>query len=319
MNKISFLFILNLNKSDMTIRLKKMDTSIAIANLVPGNEVAAIARCIDTLLQSDYYNSEVFIKLLPFLGKDLLEKKIIDFSAEPGVDITDRYFVLWEPFLRAKTALLIATIVEKCDNVEKVSELVPFLIDMFLSEEEIEQCFSLIAISNIGLRLPNLILPHFPKLVKPLTSLISLASAPSKPFCLYHSRPFQSQVFESFIDFCSIQGIFEPQNISRFVEANLPISLVQISLSTPVYIEKKSELQWKIIYVYLRLITEHPQGINLFDIDRIPSNSFDLCNLMRYTLTNKEFGAKLRIAIDSIPSNQRTGQGFIDFCKKYKI
>jgi len=292
-----------------------MDTSTAIANIVVGSEVAHIARCIDTLLKADYSDSEVFSKLLPFLGKDLLEKNVIDYSAEPGIDIHDRYFVLWEPFIRAKTALLVGTIAEKCSGLEKVEPIIPYLIDMVTSEEEIEQSFSFLAISNIGLKQPSLILPHMQKLVRSLTQLVATASAPSRPFCLFHSLPFQNQLFESFLDFCFIPGLFEPEHISRFVEAGLPVSLVQIALSTYAF-DKKPELQWRVLETFLKLITEHPQGSKLFDSDRIPSTANDLCFLMKSALTNKELPNSMRNAFYAI--KEMNANSFAELVKKYK-
>lgn len=294
-----------------------MDPATAVANITPGSEVANLARCFDTLLQADYADTSVLEKLLPFLGKNLLERNVIDYSREPGVDITDNYFVLWEPFLRAKTALLIGTIIEKCAEVPDVSHLIEPLVDLFLGEEEIEQCFALIAITNIGLRKPEAILPLFPKLVKPLMLIVGSAASPAQPFCLYHSVAFQSQIFESFLDFMDIPGLLDtPENVQRLFESNVTLAIIQIALSERVYIEKKPATLWRMIWVFLRITTEHPQGLKMWDVDHIPKNGPQACLLMRLALIAPDRAAYIRNQVAKIPTEQRTVDRFAQLLKE---
>ena len=177
-----------------------MDATTAKANLVPGKEVAQIARAMDSLLQNDCGDASVIKKLLPFLGQNLLEKKVIEYSSEPGVDITNRYFVLWEPFARAKAALLVGTIVEKAEKLteEDLEGVVPLLMGMMNSNEDIELTFAFLAITNIGLKLPQLVIPQFQTLAKIGNALVNIASHPPKAFSLFHSIPFQNEIYESF-------------------------------------------------------------------------------------------------------------------------
>ena len=289
-----------------------MDTKVALENLTPGNEAVQLAACMDALLKAEYDGAEVFTKILPFLGKNLMEQGIVEYSAEPGIDITNNYFVLWEPFIRAKAALLVGTVAEKCKEKVDYSPLVPPIVDMFLGEEEIEQNFALIAITNIGMKQPDLILSLLPKLVKPLVSIVGQAAMPSKPFCLYHSEPFQRQAFESFLDFMDIPGLFDPQNIQRLVEANITLAIIQIALTQHVYLEHKPSILWRMIWVFLRLTTEHPQGIKMWDIDHIPKEGFDSCLLMREALKSKDNAGRIRNLVDAIPEKERTVQRFKD-------
>ncbi|EAY05470.1 hypothetical protein TVAG_286480 [Trichomonas vaginalis G3] len=294
-----------------------MDTATAVANITPGSEVAALARCFDTLLQADFADTSILEKLLPFLEKNLLERNIIDYSIEPGIDITKNYFVLWEPFLRAKTALLIGTIIEKCKEVPDVSKLVNPLVDLFLSEEQIEQCFALIALSNIGLRKPEAILPLFPKLVKPLIQIVGAASSPATSFDLYHSKAFQSQVFESFFDFMDIPGLLvTPDNVQRLFENNITLAIIQVALSEQVYIEKKPATLWRMIWLFLRITTEHPQGLKMWDVDHIPKIGPQACQLMRLALVAPDRAAYIRNQVAKVPKEQWTAEKFTQLLKE---
>jgi hypothetical protein len=284
-----------------------MDVKVAIDNLLPGREAAQLAACVDTLLKAEYPGTEILPKILPFLGKNLIERNIVDYSAEPGVDIANSYFVLWEPFIRAKMALLIGTVIEKCKEVPDVAEIIPPLVDMFLCEEEIEQCFALIAITNIGLRKPEAILPLLPKLIKPLIAIVGQAAMPAKPFCLYHSEPFQRQVFESFLDFMYIPGLFgNPENVQRLVENNITLAIIQIALSAHVYLTQKVDILWRMTWIFLRLTTEHPQGVKMWDIDHIPKTGFESCILMRAALKGPDRAATIRNMVDKIPQKERS-------------
>ena len=284
-----------------------MDTKVALENLIPGNEAAQLAACIDALLKAEYGGADVFPKLLPFLGKNLIENGIIEYSPEPGVDITNSYFVLWEPFIRAKTALLIGTVAENCKESPDFSQLVPPLVDMFLGEEEIEQNFALIALTNIGMKAPELILSLLPKLAQPLVAIVGQAAMPSKPFCLYHSAPFQRQAFESFLDFMDIPGLFgNPENVQRLVEANITLAIIQIALSQHVYLEHKVSILWRMTWVFLRLTTEHPQGVKMWDLDHIPKQGYESCVLMRAALKGPDSAGTIRNMVDKIPVEQRT-------------
>ena len=288
-----------------------MDTKVALDNLIPGNEAAQLAQSIDALLKAEYAGADVFEKVLPFLGQNLIERGIIEYSAEPGVDITNNYFVLWEPFIRAKIALLIGTVAEKCTEVPDLSPLVPPLVDMFLGEEEIEVCFALIAITNIGMKKPDLILSLLPKLAKPLVGIVGQAAMPSKPFCLYHSEPFQRQAFESFLDFMDIPGLFEkPENVQYLVGANITLAIIQIALSGHIYLEHKPEILWRMIWVFLRLTTEHPQGVKMWDLDHIPKQGIDACILMRAALKGPDSAGAIRNMVDKIPKKDRTVERF---------
>ena len=300
----------------------EMDTETAKANLKPGKEVAYLAKCIDTLLQEDCKDPSVLEILAPFLGQKLMENKVIDYSVEPGVDITDHYFVLWEPFLRAKSALLIGTIAEKCENLPDCTKLVDTLVGIFTSaqSEEIEIAFSFFAITHIGLRQPEAVVPHFAKMAKYATTLISIAAAPPKAFGLFHSIPFRTEAFESFLNLCQTKGIFEnPDNVNRFVAAGLPVSLLQIALSAQCFVEKHPEMQWKLLSVFVRLLTEYPNGYQLIDLDRLPRENFnDCCTLMRFAVVNHDKVGALRSEIDSVKEADRTGPAFQALVKKYQ-
>lgn len=299
-----------------------MDSETAKANLTPGKDVAYLARCIDTLLQTDCGDSSVISILTPFLGQKLMENKVIDYSIEPGVDITDHYFVLWEPFLRAKAALLIGTIAEKCDSLPDCSAVVETLVGIFTSSqsEEIEISFSFFAITQIGLRQPESVLPHFAQIAKPATSMISIAAAPPKAFGLFHAIPFRSDAFDTFLNLCNIKGVFEnPDNVNRLVAAGLPVSLLQIGLSAQIFAEKHPETQWKLLSVFVRLLTEYPNGYQLIDLDRLPRENFnDCCTLMRIAVVNHESVGALRNEIDAVKDADRTAAAFQALVKKHQ-
>lgn len=299
-----------------------MDSETAKANLTPGKDVAYLARCIDTLLQNDCGDSSVISILTPFLGQKLMENKVIDYSIEPGVDITDHYFVLWEPFLRAKAALLIGTIAEKCDSLPDCSAVVETLVGIFTSSqsEEIEISFSFFAITHIGLRQPESVLPHFAQIAKPATSMISIAAAPPKAFGLFHAIPFRYDAFDSFLNLCNIKGVFEnPDNVNRLVAAGLPVSLLQIGLSAQIFVEKHPDAQWKLLSVFVRLLTEYPNGYQLIDLDRLPRENFnDCCTLMRIAVVNHESVGALRNEIDAVKDADRTAAAFQALVKKHQ-
>ena len=299
-----------------------MDAETAKANLTPGKDVAYLARCMDTLLQSECKDATVFDILKPFLGQKLMETKVIDYSVEPGVDITDHYFVLWEPFLRAKAALLVGTIAEKCETLPDCTSLVDTLVGIFTNSqsEEIEISFAFFAITNIGLRQPEAVLPHLAHIAKPATSLISIAAAPPKAFGLFHSIPFRSDAFESFLNLCNIKGVFEnPDNVNRLVAAGLAISLLQIGLSAQIFVEKHPEMQWKLLSVFVRLLTEYPNGYQLIDLDRLPRENFnDCCTLMRIAVVNHESVGALRNEIEAVKDADRTAEAFQALVKKHQ-
>lgn len=234
-----------------------MDVETAKANLVPGKEVQELARCMDTLLSQECNDPSVFPQLLPFLGPNLIERKIIDYSIEPGVDITNHYFVLWEPFVRAKSALLIGTIAEKCKELPDCAELIEPLITMLKSKEDIEYTFAIIAVSNIGLKRPEYILPHFSYLSKRLPELVYLASSVKSPFSLFYSVPFQSEVYESCVSICEIKGVFDnTENLNRLIDGGIPMALNQISRDSEKYKEKKPELKGKVDKC-IKLLNQH--------------------------------------------------------------
>ena len=185
-----------------------MDVETAKANLIPGKDVAYLARCIDTLLQHDCTDTSLLPLLLPFLDQNLLDNKIIDYGIEPGVDITDHYFVLWEPFARAKVALLIGTIAEKCDTLPDCKDIVEKLMVMIKGNEDIELAFSFFALTNIGQKQPNLILDHFSDLCKIANTLVTISTNQTKAFSLFHSVPFRTEIYDTYLDFCAIKGIF---------------------------------------------------------------------------------------------------------------
>lgn len=296
---------------------KKMDPETAASNIIIGHEVADLARCFDVLLQNNCGDTTVLDKIFPFLGKDLLERNIIDYSRDPGVDITDSYFVLYEPFLRAKAALLVGTIIENCKEVPDVTKFVNPLIDLFTGEEEIEQCFALIGLTSISQRKPELILPHFPKLARPLILIIGAASSPAQSFSLYQSNVFKSQVFESFLDFMEIPGLLDtPENVQRLFESNITLAIIQIALSEYVYIPKTPRTLWKMIWLFLRITTEHPQGIKMWDLDHIPKNGPQACNLMRIALTSPEKAALVRNEVNKISSNNPSFETFTKLVKQ---
>jgi hypothetical protein len=298
-----------------------MDVETARQNLVQGREADYIARCMDVLLQNDYKDPSVFPSLLPFLGSRLLDQRIIDYAIEPGVDITDHYFVLWEPFLRAKTALLIGTIVEKSTDVPDMTPFVGQLVTIMTGHdsEEIELAFAFFAIGQIGLRQPSPLISHFPQLCRSATSLVNLAANRPKAFGLFHSIAFRTEVFEAFVNFARFRGVFEnPDNVQRFIASGLPFSILQIALSAEHYVEKHPLLQWDLLGVFLRLVTEHPSGHQLFDLDRVPRETFnDIVTIIRFGLVNPAQLGAIRNGLEAVKIPDRTTQRFTAFVTKY--
>lgn len=297
-----------------------MDAVTAKANLVPGKEVAQIARAMDSLLQSDCGDVAVVKKLLPFLGQNLLEKRVIEYSSEPGVDITNRYFVLWEPFARAKAALLLGTIVEKAEKItaEDLEGTVPLLMAMMNSNEDIELTFAFLALTNIGLRLPQLIAPQLQALAKIGNALVNVASHPPKAFSLFHSVPFQNEIYESFLNLCLTNGVFEtPENLQRFVQSGLSYSLIAITKAAANYVEKRPEMEWNLLYISLRLITEFPGGGQLFDLDRLPMDpKNNPAIVLRVVCQDKQKAGAVRNILDAIPQSERNQDRFAQLTKQ---
>lgn len=296
-----------------------MNAQQAVQELVPGKEVSQIAKCIDTLLQSDYSDPVIFEKVVPFLQTNLLVNNIIDYSVEPGVDISDRYFVLWEPFIRAKAALLIGEVSERSSSITNVAHIIPFLNAMILGDEDIEQAFGFFALSQIGLKQPESVLPHFAQLVRPICALLKKSVNSSRAFSLFKMSAFQYQLFESFIDFAQVKGVFEnPDFVQRFVAAGLPTVLTQIALSASVFLTKKAQFQWPFIRIFLRLITEHPNGASFFDLDALNRTGIDLCSLMRIVLIKPGKAGALRNEIAAIPIAKQTGEEFTHLFNRWK-
>jgi hypothetical protein len=291
-----------------------MDVEAAKANLIQGKDVAYIARCIDTLLQSDCNDPTVIDLIFPFLGPKLLENRVIDYSIEPGVDITDHYFVLWEPFIRAKTALLIGTIAEKSATLPDLTAIVNTLVEIFTNgfSEEIELAFAFFAISHIGLKQPKPVLAHFAKLAKFAGQFVNLAAYPPKAFGLFHSVAFQTEAFDSFLNLVKVQGVFEtPDNVQRLVAAGLPITLFQIAQASPNYTEKHPEILWKWLRIFLKLLTEHPNGHQLFDLDRVPREYVnDALAILRLAVLAPDRAGSLRTEMEATPESGKTADAF---------
>jgi hypothetical protein len=299
-----------------------MDVESAKANLVKGRDVAYIARCIDILLQSDCADPAVCELCLPFLGQKLLDNGIIDFSVDPGVDITDRYFVLWEPFIRGKAALLIGTIAEKAESFPDLPQIVSALIAIFINEnsEEIERTFVFFGLVKIGLKNPGLIVPRFPEIVTHSTALLSFAASRPNAFGLFHSIPFKTTVFESFLDLCQIKGIFEnPDHVHRLAAAGLPQCLLQIGLSAKLFEEKHPELFWRAFSVFLRFLTEFPNGYQLVDVDKLPKeDSNDLYAFMRLAVLEHRKTGTMRSDVDGVKLADRNLERFKKLLTKWQ-
>jgi hypothetical protein len=299
-----------------------MDVESAKANLVKGKDVAYIARCMDTLLQSDCADPAVCDLCLPFLGQKLLDTEVIDYSVEPGVDITDRYFVLWEPFIRAKAALLIGTIAEKAATFPDLPAIVNALIAVFTSEnaEEIERTFVFFGLVKIGLKNPPLILPRFPEIVTCATALVSFSASRPNAFCLFHSIPFKTTVFESFLDLCQIKGVFEnPDYVQRLAAAGLPQVLLQIGLSAKLFEEKHPELFWRTLSVFLRFVTEFPNGYQLIDVDKLPKEEVnDLYSFMKIAVLEHRKTGTMRSDVDGVKLGDRTLERFKKLLTKWQ-
>lgn len=114
-----------------------------------------------------------------------MQTKVIDDSVEPGVDITDHYFVLWEPFLRAKAALLVGAIAQRCETLPDCASRVDRLVGIFANPQSEE--FECLCNHEYRPAPAEAVLPHFPHIAKPATSLTSIAAAPPKAFGLFHS------------------------------------------------------------------------------------------------------------------------------------
>ena len=289
-----------------------MDVETAKANLIPGKDVAYLARCIDTLLQHDCTDTSLLPLLLPFLDQNLLDNKIIDYGIEPGVDITDHYFVLWEPFARAKVALLIGTIAEKCDTLPDCKDIVEKLMVMIKGNEDIELAFSFFALTNIGQKQPNLILDHFSDLCKIANTLVTISTNQTKAFSLFHSVPFRTEIYDTYLDFCAIKGIFEsPQNVQTLVSAGLPFSLINIANAVLSYIEKRPEMLWKLMTIFLRFVTEHPTGSTMIETDNLTKDpKVNVGFAMRYALLGRDKAGELRNKIEAVPAKERTTEAF---------
>ncbi|KAK8888868.1 hypothetical protein M9Y10_033608 [Tritrichomonas musculus] len=298
-----------------------MDVETAKANLIPGKDVAYLARCVDTLLQHDCSDTSLLPLLLPFLDQNLLDNRIIDYGIEPGVDITDHYFVLWEPFYRAKVALLIGTIAEKCQTLPDVKDIVDRLLVMIQGNEDIELAFSFFALTNIGVKQPNMILDHFNDLCKIANSLVTVATNPKKAFSLFHSIPFKTEIYDSYLDFCSIKGILDsPQNVQSMVAAGLPFSLINIANAVLTYIEKRPEMLWKLMTVFLRFVTEHPTGSSMIETDNLTKDpKVNVGFAMRYALLGRDKAGELRNKIEAVPEKERTTEKFAEILKGLEL
>lgn len=289
-----------------------MDVETAKANLIPGKDVAYLARCIDTLLQHDCSDTSLLPLLSPFLDQNLLDNKIIDYGIEPGVDITDHYFVLWEPFVRAKVALLIGTIAEKCDTLPECKEIVEKLMVMIKGNEDIELAFSFFALTNISQKQPKLIMDHYNDLCKIANTLVTISTNQTKAFSLFHSVPFKTEIFDTYLDFCAIKGIFEnPQNVQTLVSAGLPFSLINIANAVLSYIEKRPEMLWKLMNIFLRFVTEHPAGASMIETDNLTKDQkVNVGFAMRYALLGRDKAGELRNKIEAVPEKERTTEKF---------
>ena len=225
--------------------------------------------------------------------------------------------LLWEPFLRAKAALLIGSIIEKVDSIPDTSSYFPLLLNMFINGEEIEQTFSLIAIAAIGAKQPEALTKHVPTLVKQLIYIVAAATVPTAPFCLFHSKPFQSQIYESFLDFLMIPGFLDnPENVQRLVENNITLAIFQIAVSTHIYLPKKPSTLWRVIWVFLRITTEHPRGLQLWDANQISRCNVEPCILMKAALVSKDRAGAIRNLVDKIPQKERTAERFTQLLKE---
>jgi hypothetical protein len=298
-----------------------MDVPAAKAGLVPGRDADYIARCIDVLLTNSCADPTIFESLQVFLAPKLLDNKVIDYAIEPGVDIADHYFVLWEPFLRAKAALLIGTIIEKADNLPDLTPVVNLLVSIFTNQqsEEIELAFSIFALGQSARRQPAPVLQHFPRLCKTGCALVNLAASPPKAFSLFHSIPFRTEVFEGFLNLGNMNGVFEDHDfVQRFVAAGVPISILQIALSAELYIEKRPELQWDCLFLFLKLVTEHPNGHQLFDVDRLPRDSInDICTILRFAVLNPKLLGAIRNVVVAVNKSDRTTANFKALVARY--
>jgi hypothetical protein len=298
-----------------------MDIETAKAGLIPGRDADYVARCIDVLITNSYSDPSIFESLQIFLQPKLIDNKVIDYGIEPGVDITDHYFVLWEPFLRAKAAWLIGKITQKSETIPDLTSIVNLLVSIFTNQqsEEIELVFTFFTISQIGLRQPGAIIPHFPQLCKTASALVNLAANPPKAFGLFHSVPFKTEMFKAFLDFGLIQGVFENHDyVQRFLAAGLPFSILQIALCAELYIQPRPRMQWDCLYVFLKLVTEHPNGVQLFDVDRLPrENINDICTILRFAVTHPKLVGQLRNEVVAVGDDQRTAENFAVLVQKY--
>jgi hypothetical protein len=298
-----------------------MDVPGAKAGLVPGRDADYIARCIDVLLTNNCADPSVFESLQIFLAPKLIENKVIDYAIEPGVDIADHYFVLWEPFLRSKAALLIGTIIEKAESLPDLAPIVGLLVAIFTNKEseDIEHAFSFFALGQIARKQPAPILPHFPQLCRTACAIVNEAANPPKSFSLFHSIPFRTEVFEAFLNLGQTAGVFEEHDyVQRFIAAGLPFSILQIALSAELYIEKRPELQWDCLFLFLKLVTEHPNGHQIFDPDRLPRDSInDICTILRFAVLNPRLFGAIRNEVVAIKPADRTTANFKALVAKY--
>ena len=294
-----------------------MQVQDAVSNLLPGREVSYIARCLDCLIENEYSNPEILSKITPFLGQNLLSSGVVDYSVDSGVDVCPTYFVLWEPFVRAKATHLVGIIVEKAETVPDLSGVLNLILSILNSDEDLEKLYAFICLTNIGRKAPSVILPHFPTICKIATAITNYATNAPNAFTIYRLPQFLIQAYECFLEFALIDGILgSPENMQRFIAAGIQLNLVQI-VSKVALIEKseKPAILWNLMWVFLRIVTEHPNGPSLFDLDNLPKPGEEIHMAMRIALTDRSKAGGMRNAIDSVPVNKRDLENFKKFTK----
>ena len=294
-----------------------MQVQDAVANLIPGREVSYIARCLDCLIENEYSDPAILSQLTPFLGQNLLSTNVVDYSVDSGVDVCSTYFVLWEPFVRAKATHLVGIIVEKAENVPDLSGIINSLLTILNSDEDLEKLYAFITLTNIGRKIPSAILPHFQSLCKIATAIINYATNAPNAFTIYRLPQFVIQVYECFLEFALIDGILNsPENMQRFISVGIQINLVQIA-SKYAMIEKsqKPAILWNLMWVFLKIVTEHPNGPSLFDLDNLPKPGEEIHIAMRIALTDRSKAGGMRNALDSVPADKRDLENFKKFTK----
>ena len=168
------------------------------------------------------------------------------------------------------------------------------------------------ALTNIGLRLPQLILPHFPTLCKLGNALVNLASHPPKAFSLFHSLPFQTETYDSFLNLCLMKGALDvPDNMQRITSLGLPNSILIITKAVPSFVEKRPKMEWTLLYITLRLITEFPKGNLLIDLDRLPRDPKNHpATVIRIVCQDTQKAGAVRNLLDAIPESERNQERF---------